>query len=382
MRPLTAAAGLCTLALTLAGCGGCGSDDSDQRDAVGGQRPEKVEVGDNVVRIPGRSPSDLAAEAVLNAYSPSRKKATPPQGWILVSDRSWHEAVVAAQFAAKPVSAGVLPVDRAYVPPGPLDVMGRVQVSGFPKSGGLEAVVLGKVGTDVFRQLQDTDIKLTQLKAGSPAQLTLDAVPFRGGWAKGYSSNIVVIPSQDAGRPYALMAAAWSAYSGDTVAFVSSDGIPKATATLLAQREKLRLEKPTMYVVGPPSLIPEPVVSQLAAYGTVKRVPGRTVSGTSVEFARYKDRETGFGWGLDRGPVSASLVNARDWVNAVAALAYAATGPQAPLLLMENGAALPPAVESYLRETDKPSQAFVFGNARSVSDRAVDQLDAALASGT
>lgn len=381
MRPLSAAACFCLLALALAGCGGCGSDDSDQRDSIGGQRPEKVEVGDNVVRIPGRSPSDLASEAVLNAYSPA-KKATPPQGWILVPERSWHEAVIGAQFAAKPVAAGVLPLDRGYVPPGPLDVMGRVKVRGFPKSGGLQAVVLGRVRDDVFADLQDANVKLTQLEASSPARLTLDAVPFRGGWAKEYSSNVVVVPSEEAGRPYGLIAAAWSAYSGDTIAFVSSKGIPEETASLLAQREKLRLEKPTMYVVGPPSLIPRSVVSQLGAYGTVKRVPGKSVAETAVEFALYKDAETGFGWGLDKGPVSVSLANAKHWANAIGAFTYAATGPQAPLLLTESAATLPPAVETYLRDAVKPSQAFVFGNAKSISDEAVDQIDAALSSGT
>src|SRR5262249_20732005 len=138
-----------------------------------------------------------------------------PEGFVLVPDDDWRAAVVASQFAARPVSAGLLSINRDFIPTAPGDVMARVHPTGFPKAQGLKVVVLAKAGSDVYVDLQDLNLKPTAL-SGDPIQLAATLVPFRGGWAGSYSDSIAVV-SADA-RDYALPAAAWSAYSGDTVA--------------------------------------------------------------------------------------------------------------------------------------------------------------------
>jgi hypothetical protein len=273
-----------------------------------------------------------------------------------------------------------MPIKRDYVPTGPGDVLGRVRTTGFPSAHGLRAVVLGKAGSDVFVDLQDFGFKLTQLRDSDPAKLSGKLVPFRGGWAHSYSSNVVVV-SSDA-RDYALPAAAWSAYSGDTIVFVSRRGVPRATAALLVQREKLTLEKPSMYVVGPRSVIPDPVLVKLRAFGRVTRLPGSDPASAAVGLARFKDRRTGFGWGLAKGPATVSVVNPRDWGNAVAALNYSAAGPQAPVLLTSAAGDIPASVTKYLAGVRgaQPGQAFVFGDDGSIPSRVVGELDALLTS--
>jgi hypothetical protein len=363
------------LSLVAAGCGG--DKRSDARPALfGGGKPLEVEVGRNVARLPGLSSGDVAAAAVLSAYpgGPAR-----PSGWILVPGGDWRTAVLAAQFAAKPVAAGLLPIRRDFVPTGPADVLRRVRTSGFPNAHGLRAVVLGKAGTDVFVDLQDLGLKLTQLRDADPARLSGKLVPFRGGWAHSYSSNVVVV-SSDA-PDYALPAAAWSAYSGDTVAFVSRNSVPKATAALLVQRQKLTLEKPSMYVVGPRGVVSDAVLAKLRAYGRVTRIGGADPQSAAVALARFKDRRTGFGWGLTKGAAAVSVVNPNDWENGIAALTYAATGPQAPLLLTTSFGRLPRAAESYLTSLRGrvPGQGFVFGDDRGIPSETVGRLDALLA---
>jgi hypothetical protein len=333
-------------------------------------------VGTNVVRIPGRSPADVASAALLAVYPDASHQ---PRGLVLTPQDDWRQAVIAAQFAADPVDGAVLPTAGDYLPPGPSDLVNRLNPSGFPRAQGLEAMILGKAGNDVLSALQNRGLHLTQLTARSPEDLAFKAIPFRGGWAHVYSDEIVVVPSQ--ARDYALPAMAWSAYSGDTTVFVDHDSIPEATRQVLVQRQKLRLQKPTIYVIGPAGVIPDSVVGQLSAYGPVKRVAGDSPVTTAITLARYKDPKTGFGWGLRSGPGNFALMNVHDSGNVFGAIALAGAGPQAPVLLTASAKSAPPEVISYLRglRASQASQAFVLGDEASIGAGELAQVDQAVA---
>src|SRR5687768_10359398 len=364
-------------ALIGSGCGGGDDPPGKPLEAAGGT-VRATDFGRHAVRVRGQSPYDVAGAAVLAAYPGDDLQ---PNGLVLTRLDRWRETLVGAQFAAAPVSAALLPRKHAYLPTATADLVDRMNLRGFPRASGVKAVVLGAAGDDVFASLQQKDIQLTQLKAKSPPKLTLETVPFRGGWAKAYSDQIVVVSSQE--RDFALPGAAWSAYSGDTLAFAGRDGLPDETRELLVQRKKLRLESPHSYVIGPPSVISDAVLSQLRTYGPVTRIAGPTAAETAVALARFHDAKTGFGWGLRGGPGNWTFVNPRDWGNAVGAFNFAAAGPQAPLLLTRRDGALPPAVRRYLNEARSPrgGQGFVLGDEGSISPTTLAEIDGLLGPG-
>jgi hypothetical protein len=336
-----------------------------------------VAFGRNVVRVPGRSAADVAAAAAFANYS--RSDAPALGGWVLLdASRGWPEVVLAAQFAANPVDGGLLLTNRDYLPLPTADVLRRKRPDGFPNSTGIQGLILGKPGQEVFVSLHDLGLKLSQLNSSSAAGLAFKLVPYRGGFAKAYSSNVVVVSKE--ARDFALPAGAWSAFSGDSVALVGHDSVPGSTATLLAQRQKLRAEKPTIYVVGPTSVISSSVEQQLGAYGKVVRVAGasadRSPVQAAIDFDRFHDPKTGFGWGLVRGPASVTLIDRFHWGDATGAFNFAGAGPRAPLLLTE-GAQLPVAVASYLRQLQTPvaGHGFVMGDSGHVPDAVLSELD-------
>jgi hypothetical protein len=102
-----------------------------------------------------------------------------------------------------------------------------------------------------------------------------------------------------------------------------------------------------------------------------------------VALARYKDRKTGFGWGLTHGPTNLSVVNSSDWGHVFGAFALAAAGPRAPLLLTDSAASLPADVTRYLRQlrNSRGNQGFVFGDERSIGHTELAELDRELAPG-
>src|SRR6202011_4959069 len=86
--------------------------------------------------------------------------------------------------------------------------------------------------------------------------------------ARGKTASDVVIASGD-NPAYAMPAAGWAAESGKPVLFVTASGIPAPTRDAL-----LSHQSPRIYVLGPPSVIPDTVLRQLRKYGSLKRVGG------------------------------------------------------------------------------------------------------------
>ena len=76
---------------------------------------------------------------------------------------------------------------------------------------------------------------------------------------RGKPSPDVVIASAD-DPAYAMPAAGWAAESGNPVLFVAASGVPAATTQAL-----LSHQSPHIYVLGPPSVIPDSVLTPAAA---------------------------------------------------------------------------------------------------------------------
>jgi hypothetical protein len=365
------------VALVGSGCGGGAKNKGQPLEAAHGT-VRQADFGQRAVRVRGLSPMDVAGAAVLAAYPGDDIQ---PNGLVLPRLDRWQEVLLAAQFAAPPVSAAVLPRRRDYLPTATADLVDRLNLRGFPKASGVQAVVLGQATDEVFGAIQQKGFKLTQLKARTPARLSFDIVPFRGGWAAAYSDQIVVVSSEQ--RDQALPGAAWSAYSGDTLVYAGRNSIPADTRAVLVQRKKLRLDSPHMYLIGPPSAISQGVEQELRAYGPVTRIGGPTAADTAIALARYHDASSGFGWGLRGGPGNFSFVNPRDWGNVVGAFAFAGAGPQAPLLLTRRDGSLSPALRAYLRQVRSPrgGQGFVLGDERSIPPATLTEIDGLLAPG-
>jgi hypothetical protein len=362
-----------------AGCGGGGHAAKPRPIEPGGANaPGSPEFGENVIRVPGVSASDVAGAAVLAAFPPG---TSAPNGWVFAPPEDWRRVAVAAQFAAMPVNGALLPMGNGFLQAASADIITRLHPGGFPNGQGLEALLTVSGGEEVVSALQQQNVKLTQVTAPTADKLAADLVAYRGGWAGRYSNDIVIVSSDDAARDYSLPAAAWSAYSGDTLTFVTKDSIPATTRGLLVQRQKLRIDKPSIYVIAPKSIVSDSVVKQLAAYGPVTRVAGPTPIETAIKLAEFNDPKTHFGWRLKKGPANLSFLNINHPEDEIAAIDMAGGGPRAALLLIDSATSLPPSVSVYLSKLKGPqgNQGYVFGEPSSVSSPLFAQIDSLLA---
>jgi hypothetical protein len=162
----------------------------------------------------------------------------------------------------------------------------------------------------------------------------------------------VVIASAD-DPAYAMPAAGWAAESGNPILFVTGSTIPRPTRQAL-----LSHQHPHIYVLGPPSLIPDSVLGQLGKYGTVMRVGAQDPAANSVAFAAFRDPPCpagqpcvhvpgSFGWALRSPGHGYTLVNAKRPLDAAAGAPLSASGSFGPELVIDNASTMPSAILNY-----------------------------------
>jgi hypothetical protein len=150
-----------------------------------------------------------------------------------------------------------------------------------------------------------------------------------------------VIVASGERREYAIPAAGLAAKSGNPILYVTRDRIPRETASALRAHQQ-----PKIYVLGPPAVISERVLTQLRRLGTVRRISGRDPVTNAIEFARYADGS--FGWGVRDAGHGLIFVNPDRPMDAVAASPLSAAGTYAPVLLVDRNGTLPKPLVEYL----------------------------------
>jgi hypothetical protein len=177
-----------------------------------------------------------------------------------------------------------------------------------------------------------------------------------------------------------MPAAAWAAFSGDTVLLTRRDALPAATTKALREHEK-----PNIYVLGPETVISAEVEKELGKLGRVRRVEGPTPVQNAIAFARFEDRRTGFGWGVVVPGYNFSVASSDRPGDAAAAATLATKGVFAPVVLTDRADRLPEPLEEYFLSVqpgyeDDPGQAvynrvWILGDEEALSVDAQARLD-------
>ena len=285
----------------------------------------------NTTRVGGKDPVADAA-AVATAVYPSRSSSTRPAIVSLVNKDDWQSGIAAAVLMAPPLRAPLLFGARDNVPDATSEVLDTLKPRGSPDVKGAQVLRVGDVaapgglrstsvsGQDGFALADSIDLVLTEI-TGQP------------------SPDVVVASGDD--KTFAMPAAGWAAKSGDPVFFVHKDSVPAATVRAIQ-----RHQRPSIYVLGPTSVISDAVLAQLRKLGDVKRIGGTTAVDNAIAFARYTDGN--FGWGVRDPGHGLVFANEDRPQDAGAGAPLAASGKYGPLLLLDSSAKLAPSLENYL----------------------------------
>ncbi len=345
-------------ALAAAGCGGGGGTASDAARSTPAASASASPAGlgiptlatKNTTRIDGADPVADAAGVALAVY-PSAAPGTHPAAVVLAPTDDWQAAVAASVLMAPPIGAPVLLSGPGALPAATADALAALAPAGSGSLRGAQIIRIGDVPAVAGR-------RAAAITGSDPYALAAGIDRFAGA-AAGIASADVVIAS--ATHPaYAMPAAGWAAESGDPVLFVGDTGIPAATRLAL-----LGHQRPHIYVLGPPSVIPNATLVALRRYGIVKRVGGATPAANSVAFAVYRDPACrygqpcahvpgSFGWAMRSPGHGYVLLNASRPLDAAAAAALSGSGDFGPQLLVGDASTLPAAVLNFFLDYATP----------------------------
>jgi hypothetical protein len=251
---------------------------------------------------------------------------------VLVDRRDWRAAISAAQLMSAPLRAPVLFADRGGLPAASQAALERLAPAGAERAGGAQVIRVGAVARPARTRTTDLEGRDHAALARAIDELHTAAAE--------RPTDAVVIASADA-PAYAMPAAGWAAKSGDPVLWVTRDAVPPATRAAIRSRTR-----PDIYLLGPESVISERVAEELEDIGRVHRVSGPDPVRNAIAFARYEDGR--FGWNVVDPGHGLVFASTRRPLDAVAGAPLSASGTYGPLLLLDEPAGLPAAVQDYL----------------------------------
>ncbi|HEX5308813.1 MAG TPA: hypothetical protein VFW38_07010 [Solirubrobacteraceae bacterium] len=368
-----------SLALAVSGCGksaprgAAGSGSAGAVTSVPGQHGAVALATKNTTRIGGATPTQDAAAVALAVY-PGLTPATRPRAVVLVDERDWPAALAASTLAGRPLHAPLLFSEAQQLPSATAQALAAMAPTGAAQVEGAQAIVIGDAAVP-------SGYDARAVRAGDPAALAVSIEQLASALRGRSPSRVIVAPVEAAamGAP----AAGLAAESGAPILFVTRNRIPSATAA-----ELKRLGRPSIYLVGPTSVIDIHVESELRGLGTVTRVDGGvTPAENAVAVARFSDGS--FGWGAVEPGHGLAFANSTRPLDGPAAAALAAAGDYAPLLLLEAPNALSGALRSYLSDLQPGTpptgpvhgvynHGWLIGDETAISAEAQARLDAIL----
>jgi ell wall binding domain 2 (CWB2) len=350
LRALLAPTALLAACLALAGCGGSTTLIKIKTESAA-QSPVSASAGTgfpvlatkNTTRVSGANSTANAAGVALAVY-PSTIPGTHPTSVTIAPSDDWEAAIAASVLMAAPIRAPVLLSGNAALPAASANALNLLAPAGTGQIAGAQIIRIGQVAS--VRGMRTANIS-----GSDPYTLAAGIDRFQTAAAGTASPDVIIASSND--PAYAMPAAGYAAESGDPVLFVSSTGVPGPTRSALVAHKH-----PHIYVLGPPSVIPDSVLAQLRQYGTVARVGAQDPSANSVAFAVYRDPPCpfgqpcahvpgSFGWAMRSPGHGYVLINDNRPLDAAAAAPLSASGTYGPQLLINNPSTLPTPVLNF-----------------------------------
>jgi len=344
----------------LSGCGGKATELIVRTTTSSANSPVSVTAGvgfpvlatKNTTRVSGSDSIANAAGVSLAVY-PSTAPGTHPTAVAIAPTDSWQAAIAASVLMAPPIRAPILLSGVGALPPPTTNALHLLAPTGAASVGGAQVIRIGDVPAT-------KGMRGAAISGNGPYALAAAIDRFASAAAGKPSSDVVIASADQANAAYAMPAAGWAAESGNPVLFVNSTGVPAAT-----QQALMSHQQPHIYVLGPPSVIPDSVLTQLRKYGTVARVGDQDPAANSVAFAVYRDPPCpqnqpcahvpgSFGWAMRSPGHGYTLVNGTRPLDAAASAPLSASGSYGPQLVLTSPDQLPSSILNFFLDYATP----------------------------
>jgi predicted small secreted protein len=325
-------------ALLVAGCGRDDGGGGGDRPALsaGADQPRAAEnlgfptfATKNTTRVAGADATATAA-AVARAVFPDG--ARRPKAIALVDAGDWRSALAASVLMADPIRAPLLYSEGTDLPKASRETLSALNPAGNEKVGNGALIRIGATATVAGRK--STDVRGANPYARARAILGLvtaarDKPPGR----------VLIVSADDAGM--AAPAAGFAAKAGVPILFAHRNRLPPETRDALEA-----LDRPQIMILGPSKLISPRVAARLRKFGEVSRTGGKEPVTNSIEFARFRVGD--FGWGIGSAGHGFVFLRAGRPLDAAAAAPLSASGSYGPQVMLDAPDRLTRETQQYL----------------------------------
>lgn len=372
-------------ALVLTGCLNNATPESAAANQVTNQNQSNVGTNQNIPWIASKNTTrintdDLIQQTILVSQTiwMATNVNNKPNGVILVDVSNWQYALAAADLIHHPINGPILFINKENIPDATLNEIKRLQPQGLMSNQGTQAVLVGAFDAKVLEQLNGLNIKTDAITGAHAADIAKNIDEYYAK-ASGELPQSVVIGSMEQ-IEYTLPAVNWIAHMPEPLLYASKNEIPKETIEALQKRNS----NANIYLLGPENVISTDVETKLAAYGKVIRIAGGTPTENSIAFAKYKDPQTDFGWGITTPGHNFSFVGTKNVDSALAAAPFSHLGKHSPLLITEKDK-MPDALMTYIMSvqpkfktspTEGPyNHAWIIGSQETITRSAQGEID-------
>lgn len=320
----------------------------------------------NVTRIQANNQIEAAVRTSQTVW-PATHDENRPGAIILTMENSWQAAIAASNLIHHPNDGPLLFVKKNGIPKETMNEIRRLNPKG--NKMGTQIIVVGQVNKKVLNELKG--YKTEEVQGTTPAELGKNVDEKYTALSGKQPNSVIIVSADDEDQLYSLPALSWVAHMPEPPLFVSSDSIPKETQEALQKRNGAA----NLYVLGNQSAVSEQVLNQLQKFGKVTRISGENPTANAIAFAKFKDEQTGFGWGITEPGHGMTLVSTSTPELATAAGPFAHKGKHGPMIFLEDGKVTQD-TDSFFNMlkptyTTDPTQgpynhAFLFGNLKAV----------------
>jgi len=334
----------------------------------------------NTTRINSSDPIQTAA-IVSQTLWMATSDMNRPGGIVLTNAENWQTVLVSADLIHFPNNGPILFVNNDGIPEATLNEINRLKPTGVDMNKGVQVILVGNISQNIEDQLNGLGFETDKITGQNPADIAraIDAYYTK---VSGENPPSVVVGSMDS-QEYTLPAINWISHMPEPLLYVNKDAVPNETIEALQTRNG----NANIYLLGPESVVSSNVEKQLGKYGKVIRISGEDPYENAIAFAKYKDLETGFGWGITTPGHNFSFVNKDNPELAIAAAPFSHLGKHAPLLWTDKDK-MPEKVMKYLMSvqpkykespTEGPyNHSWLTGGEDSLSKTAQGEIDALL----
>lgn len=282
----------------------------------------------NVTRLASDDPIELSILTSQMIW-PATHERNQPGTVILAPIEEWQIALASLNLVHHPNDGPLLFTVNGEISESIVNEIKRLQPKG--NANGTQIMVMGDMNMESLQKL--ADYELTVINTSNSAEFAKEIDALYAELTNQLPTSLIIGSMDEEAKTYTIPAGSWISHMDEPLLYVTSNEIPQATIEALEKRNG----DANIYVLGSEKVVSEQVVQELNNYGMVTRIAGNDPASLSIEFAKFKDPLTNFGWGIQQPGHGLMIASTKEPELAITAAPFAHLGKHAPMIWLNEG---------------------------------------------